>query len=253
LRTAELDAADLNDLVNPSAKKQSWYQFLSRGENQPPYFLQASAAGKIAVDKLVLGNSACTQLTADLDLHNGKLKLLNLKGQTLGGKTAGEWRADFSVWPPAYSGTGRFESVDLAAIAVLMHNPWIDGTAAATYEFKASGRRFQDLLDSANLSADFAIREGSFPHIALTSQSNGLRASSFSGKILLLDGQFSFPDAKLESSTGVYKVSGTVSLTGGLNLKMTGESVPGFGLSGTLLKTRVSSIPVTAAQAALKP
>jgi hypothetical protein len=43
LRTAELDAADLNGLVNPSAKKQSWYKFLSRGENQSPYFLQASA------------------------------------------------------------------------------------------------------------------------------------------------------------------------------------------------------------------
>jgi hypothetical protein len=48
-------------------------------------------------------------------------------------------------------------------------------------------------------------------------------------------------------------VSGTVSLTGELNLKMSGESAPGFSLSGTLLKTRVAAIPVTAAQAALKP
>ena len=73
LRTAELDAADLNGLVNPSAKKQSWYKFLSRGENQSPYFLQASATGKISVDKLVLGRSNCAQLTADVELHNGKL------------------------------------------------------------------------------------------------------------------------------------------------------------------------------------
>jgi hypothetical protein len=48
-------------------------------------------------------------------------------------------------------------------------------------------------------------------------------------------------------------VSGTVSLTGGLNLKMIGDGTPGFSLSGTLLKTRVSAIPITAAQAALKP
>jgi hypothetical protein len=38
-----------------------------------------------------------------------------------------------------------------------------------------------------------------------------------------------------------------------MNLKMTGESTPGFSLSGTLLKTRVSAISITAAQASLKP
>ena len=253
LRTAELNAADLNELVNPSAKKKSWYKFLARGDNQAPYLLRASATGKIAVDKLVLGKSACTQLTADLDLHDGKLKLANLKGQTLGSKATGEWQADFSVRPPAYSGSGSFDGVSLAEVADLMRNDWIEGSGAAKYEFKASGWGLQDLLDSANLTGNFAVRDGSFPHIALTAQSSVLHASNFSGKILLRAGQFSFPDAKLEGPSGVYKVSGTVSLTGGLNLKMTGEGAPGFALSGTLLKTRVSAIPITAAQASLKP
>jgi len=253
LRTAELNAADLNDLLNPSAKKQSWYKFLSRSNNQPPYLLHASAIGKISVDKLVLGKSACTQLTTDLDLHDGKLKIANLKGQTLTGEATGEWQADFSSRPPVYRGSGSFDGVSLAAVAGLMHNAWIDGSGAAKYEFKASGWGLQDLLDSVDLTGDFVVRDGSFPRISLTSKSSVLRTSHFSGKILLREGKFSFPDAKLESPNGVYKVSGTVSLTGGLNLKMTGESVPGFALSGTLLKTRVSAIPITAAQASLKP
>jgi len=253
LRTAELNAADLNDLLNPSAKKQSWYKFLSRSNNQPPYLLHASAIGKIAVDKLVLGKSACTQLTADLDLHDGKLKIANLKGQTLTGKATGEWQADFSSRPPVYSGSGGFDGVSMAGVAGLMHNAWIDGSGAAKYEFKASGWGLQDLLDSVDLTGDFVVRDGSFPRISLASNSSVLRTSHFSGKILLREGEFSFPDAKLESPNGVYKVSGTVSLTGGLNLKMTGESVPGFALSGTLLKTRISAIPITAAQASLKP
>ena len=253
LRTAELNAADLNDLLNPSAKKQSWYKFLSRSNNQPPYLLHASAIGKIAVDKLVLGKSACTQLTADLDLHDGKLKIANLKGQTLTGKATGEGQADFSARPPVYSGIGSFDGVSMAGVADLMHNAWIDGSGAAKYEFKASGWGLQDLLDSVDLTGDFVVRDGSFPRISLTSNSSVLRTSHFSGKILLREGEFSFPDAKLESPNGVYKVSGTVSLTGGLNLKMTGESVPGFALSGTLLKTRVSAIPITAAQTSLKP
>ncbi len=253
LRTAELNAADLNDLLNPSEKNQSWYKFLSRSNNQPPYLLHASAIGKIAVDKLVLGKSACTQLTADFDLHDGKLKIANLKGQTLTGKATGEWQADFSSRPPVYSGSGSFDGVSMAGVADLMHNAWIDGSGAAKYEFKASGWGLQDLLDSVDLTGDFVVRDGSFPRISLTSNSSVLRTSHFSGKILLREGEFSFPDAKLESPNGVYKVSGTVSLTGGLNLKMTGESVPGFALSGTLLKTRISAIPITAAQASLKP
>jgi uncharacterized protein involved in outer membrane biogenesis len=253
LRTTELNAADLNDLLNPSARKQSWYNFLAGGDTQAPYLLLASATGKIAVDELELGNSDCTQLTADLGLHHGKLTLANLKGQTLGGKVTGEWQADFSARPPAYSGSGSFDGVSLDAVAGLMHNPWIDGSGAAKYEFDASGWGVQDLLSSANLTGDFVVRDGSFPHIALTSQPGALHASNFSGKILLHQGQFSFADAKLESPGGVYKVSGTVSLAGGMNLKMTGESTPGFSLSGTLLKTRVSAISITAAQASLKP
>jgi AsmA family/AsmA-like C-terminal region len=252
LRAAELNAADLNQLVNPAAREQSWYKFLARGDSQP-YLLQANATGKITVDELVLGEFACTQLTADLDLHDGKLRLANLKAQVLGGKATGEWQADFSGRPPAYSGSGGFDDVSLAEVADLMHNAWIDGSGAAKYEFKASGWGLQDLLDSGSLTGNFAVRDGSFPHIALTSQSDVLHASNFSGKILLRENQFSFPDAKLDSPTGVYKVSGTVSLTGGMNLKMTGDSAPGFALSGTLLKTRVSAIPITAAQAALKP
>ncbi len=253
LRTAELNAADLNELLNPTARKQSWYKFFSRGDNQAPYLLRASATGKITIDKLVFGKSSCTQLTTDLDLHDGRLKLVHLKGQTLGGKATGEWQADFSARPPAYTGSGSFDGMSLGAVADLTHNTWIDGSGAAKYEFETSGWGLQDLLDSANLTGNFVVRDGSFPHIALTSQSGVLHASNFSGNISLREGQFSFPDAKLDSPSGVYKVSGTVSLTGGLNLKMTGEGAPGFTLSGTLLKTRVSAIPITAAQAALKP
>jgi hypothetical protein len=253
LRTADLNAADLNDLLNPSPRRQSWYKFLAGSDAQTPYLLQASAAGKIAVDNFVLGKSDCTQLTADIDLHRGKLTLTNLQAQTLGGKATGGLKADFSARPPAYSGSGSFDGVSLAAVAGLTHTPWIDGSGGAKYEFNASGWELQDLLNSANLTGDFVVRDGSFPHVTLTGQPGVLHASNFAGKILLHDGQFSFADAKLESPGGVYKVSGTVSLAGGMNLKMTGESTPGFSLSGTLLKTRVSAIPITAAQASLKP
>lgn len=253
LQTAQLDATDLNGLFNPSAKAQSWYKFLAPAENQPASLLQASATGKIAVDKLLLGKSVCSQLRADVVLHDGVLSLTNLTAQALGGRTVGDWQADFLARPPAYIGSGSFDGVDLSELAGLMHYAWIDGTGAAKYEFKASGWTLQDLPASANLTGSFVVHDGSFPHITLTGRPGALSASNFSGKILLRNGQFSFPDAKLETPAGVYRVNGTVSLTGGLNLKMTSEGASGFTLSGTLLKTHVSAVPITAAQAALKP
>ena len=78
--------------------------------------LQASATGKIAVDKLLLGKSTCTQLTADVDLHDGVLSLS--EPQSAGAGRQGQratGRRDFSVRPPAYSGSGSFDGVDLSA------------------------------------------------------------------------------------------------------------------------------------------
>ena len=84
----------------------------------------------------------------------------------------------------------------------------------------------------------------------LTTESESLHATIFSGKLSLNDGEFSFDSAKLENSAGVYKVSGTASLSGALNLKLAGESAIGYTVSGTFMKTRVSQIPT---RASLKP
>jgi hypothetical protein len=60
-----------------------------------------------------------------------------------------------------------------------------------------------------------------------------------------------FDDAKLDTAHGVYILSGTASLTGDLNLKMAVEGTSGFLVSGTVVETRVSANPTTAAS--LKP
>jgi len=253
LHAAEVSAAALNELLNPQARKKSWYKFLTSRETQLPYLLQARAGGRITIDKLLLGKSACTRFTSDVDLDQGKLTLVNMRGEFLGGGVTGVWKADFSARPPVYQGAGSLENLALAQIADLTHDEWIDGTGTARYEVKAAGWGLHDLPDSTDLSASFAIKDGEFPHIVLTTKSGPLHASSFSGKVLLHEGKFSFEDAKLDTATGVYKVSGSAFLTGALNLKMVGESTTGYGLAGTLIKTRVTPIPATATQAALKP
>jgi hypothetical protein len=253
LHSAEVDAADLNSLVNPRAGKQSWYGFLTSGNKAKPYLLQARATGKIGIDRLRIGKSVATQFTSEVALDEGTLALTNMRGQALGGRAQGDWKADFRVRPPVYSGNGSFEGASLTEVADLMQNDWIAGTGSAKYQFNGAGWSIQDLLQSARLGASFTLSYPEFPHVVLPNKSGPLRASELSGNIILQDAKFSFRDAKIMTPADVYKLSGTVSLTGTLNLKISDDSVAAYGLSGTLARTRVIPIVNTATQAALKP
>jgi hypothetical protein len=251
VRTAELNATALNALVNPAKAKKSWYKILRIGQSPQNYLLEARANGRIAIEKLALGKASCSHFSADLKLNAGEVTLTDLQGDILDGHANGDWKADFSKKPPEYNGNGSLQGVELAQVADLMHDGWIEGDAAATYEISAKGWTLQDLLDSADMKATFTVHDGGFPHIAFSSRSGPLHAAEFSGELRLHDGKFSFEDANLESSSGVYKVSGTALLTGALDLKLSGESASGYNVTGTLLKTRVTSIPT--AEAELKP
>jgi len=250
LRATEVSAAALNQLLNP--QPGNWYRFLP-GTSEKPYLLMATASGRIAVDRLVLGSATCTRFSSEVGLRQGKVTLSNIEAGLLGGKTNADLAGDFLSTPPTYTGRGNLEGASFSQITELMHNGWIDGTGSARFQFKAAGSAIRDLLDTADLTADFAVRNGAFPNIVLTGTSALLRPTAFSGTIALHDGNFSFQDTKLETENSVYKISGTASLDGALNLKMVSETSAGFNLSGSVARTRVSQIVTSATQASLKP
>jgi len=252
IRTAEASAAGLNEYLNPQAGNKSWYRFFPGKSVAPSYLLTASASGRIAIDKLHLGNAVCTHFAGDVSLHSGKLALANLQAVVLGGRANAVLEADFSSRPPVYRGDAKLEDVSLTQIASLMKSSWVEGFGSTRFQFKTSGYGVQDLLGAADLSADFAIKDGIFPNIVLVGGKVPLEASLFAGKIALQNGDFSFTEAKLENETGVFKISGTASLEGALDLKMLSETSAGYNLSGTLSKTRVSRILTSATQASLK-
>ena len=250
LHTGQVSAAALNQLLNPQSGK--WYRFLP-GTSEKPYLLMATASGKIAIDRLVLGSTTCARFSTNLGLRQGKVTLSNVAGDLLGGKAIGELAADFSSHPPVYSGGGGVEGWSFAQISSLMHSEWLDGTGSARFHFKAAGAGIRDLIENADLAANFNIKNGVFPHIVLTGTSSPLHATAFSGTLALRDRNFSCQDTKLETENSVYKISGTASLDGMLNLQMVNEISAGFNLSGSVTKTRVSPIISSATQAALKP
>ena len=252
LRSAEASAVTLNRLFNPLAAKRPWYKILAIGSSSN-YFAKATASGSVAIDKLILGGAVCTRFSGDLDLQKAKLSLTNVHGSLLGGQTVVNLKADFSVRPPMYSGTGNFDGVSLSSIAELMRTGWIDGEGSANYRFTTAGWNLQDLLKQAELDATFSIRDSDFPHVILSENAGPLHSSVFSGQLVFRDGAFSLDDTELVSDSGVFNVSGTASLAGDLNLKMTGDNSGGYNVSGTLDRTRVSPITNPPTQAALKP
>jgi hypothetical protein len=157
------------------------------------------------------------------------------------------------VRPPMYSGAGNFNGVSLSSIAEIMRTGWIDGEGSANYRFTASGWNLQDLLKKAEVDAKFSIKDGEFPHILLSENAEPLHSSVFSGQLVFRNATFSLDETELVSDSGVFNVSGTASLAGDLDLKMTGENSSGYNVFGTLDQTRVSPITNPPTQAALKP
>jgi len=251
LRTAQLSAAALNAYLNPAMQKKSWYRFLDLRPDQPLYPLQAHGDGSVAIENLVLGKTTCTHFTAGLHVDEGRISLSDLTGEVLGGVVSGNWEANFNADPPEYKGSGDAQGISLAQVSELTQDGWIDGSADANYDFIAAGRGLHDLLSAAEMNAEFSITDSFLPHVVLSKGSGALRAKNFSGTLQLHDGEISLQGTKLETAHGVYTVSGTSSLSGRLDLRLAGEGIPGYSVSGTILETRVSPSPTTAA--ALKP
>jgi hypothetical protein len=252
LRSPQLSAAQLNQLLNPAAAKRPWYRLLALGTSDS-FLSKANATGSITIDKLMLGRAVCTHFAADVALKNFRLSLTGVRGTLLDGTAAGAIKADFAVSPPSYSGMGSFDGVSLGTLVGLTNTQWASGSGSAHYEFTTSGSNFSDILSKADLKASFVIEDAVFPHVVLSENSDSLHVSSFSGEIALKNEELSFDNAKLLSDSGVYALSGTASLDGALKLKMTGENTSSYSLSGTLAETRVSPVANPPTQAELKP
>ncbi len=180
------------------------------------------------------------------------LRISDLRAEVLGGKHSGEWQADFTVKPPAYSGNGILERVSLAQLAEVMGDGWITGAATARYRLTTSGYSAADLLASADGTLQFEMHDGILAHILLSSSAT-LHVSHFKGRVALRDGQFEIQEGKLEAPSGIYHVSGTASLGNKLDIRLLHDASHGFSITGTLAEPRVSAVTRPETQAALKP
>jgi hypothetical protein len=256
LQTDNISTDELNQLLNPHPRKRPWYRFLS---SSPPlgksYLASLRAKGKLTADRVTIHKLVASRVSANVELDDGKLRLSALRGEVLGGRHLGEWKADFTLKPPVYSGSGTLDRVALGQLAEAMHDGWVTGTAKAAYRVTTSGLGAVELFSSANATLQVEARDGLLPHIALASSAGPLRMRRLVGRLLLRDGKFEIQQGKLETAGGIYDLSGTASLERIIDVRLVRDGTHGFDITGRLTEPHVAPViaitPET--RAALKP
>jgi uncharacterized protein involved in outer membrane biogenesis len=253
LHADEFASDDLDKLLNPQYAKTPWYRFLTTSQSGINFLLTLRATGQLSADRVLIHKLSTTQVSAQVELDHGKLLLNDIRGTVLGGLHTGEWSADFTVVPPRYNGRGEFQRVALGELATAMHDDWVSGRADATYNATTYGSNAAELFSSATAIIKLEARDGSMPHIVLNGFSRPLQLRRFEGNLVLRHKELDFDQAKLESSDGIYEVTGTASLGRALNLRLVRNGTGGFNITGTLAAPVVSASRLPETQVALKP
>lgn len=245
---------DLSELLNPHPRNRPWYRFLSAApELRSPYLLTLRASGRISANRVTVHKLVASRVSANVDLENGAVQFSGLRGEVLGGKHVGDWKADFTGKAPEYSGSGFLQRIALGQLAQTMQDGWITGTGTATYQASASGLTAAELISSAKATLQVEAFAGTLPHIVLAGGAAPLSMRSFTGRFLLRDRKFEIQEGKLDTADGIYQVSGTASLMRTLDLNLMRAGARGFSIIGPLTGPRVAEASTPQTRAALKP
>ncbi len=255
LAADQLSAADIAEWFSSHPAKRPWYRLLNSSEKPdgPSPLLTMKARGSLRLGKLSLQHLAATQLSAQIDLDDGKIVLSGVHAQLLQGTHQGKWTIDFSHTPLRYEAAGTMQGVSLAQLNAIANNNWSTGAADARFEFATSGIQLPDLLGHAEGQLQFSVRNGTFPHLDFPGAPKPFPVHKFTGELRLNKGQWTLQAGKLESRDGIYQVSGTASPNSGLDLVLTRGDDLSWNVTGTLANAHVFPATRTEAKSALKP
>lgn len=259
LNAGEVSWHALSEWVRPAAKKRPWYRLLeSDGQGAPSFLASVRASGRVSAEHVLAQNLTADRVSANVNLDAGKLQISDLSAEVLGGKHVGEWRADYSTKPGTCSGNGALTGISLARfgdeiVSGAANDQWIGGTANATYQVK--GECPGDFWSSAEGMLKFDVKDSILSKISLDEDSKALKVARFDGQATLRAGRFEIEDARLDSASGAFLVSGTASFQRELELKLARPAHTagaGYKITGTLGEPRVVPVALTE-QARLKP
>lgn len=255
LNTNQAALGDLQEWLNPNSRKRPWYRVLTiGGETRPAWWTTIRAGGRVTAARFQIHGIDASHVSANLNLEDGKLRIAALTADVLEGKHRGDWTFNFLKTPALCVGAGDLTGISLSAMADLMNDSWIAGTANGSYELK--GPCPADFWPSADGKLRVEVTDALFPHVMIHDGAAALQASHIKGQARLHDGEIAITDTHLISPGGSYDLTGTASLKRDVNLTLTriSNGVPeaGYRIGGTLEAPRVTPLSRTE-QAQLKP
>ncbi len=251
LQADQLALDEVNSLLNPRAQRRPWYNLLGRSDSGS-LFTRVQASGRITAARAITKMTTATHVAADVRIDGRRVSLSNFRGQVFGGTLSGEWQADFTGKVPLYEAQGRLERASMAQIASSMRDDWATGTVDLMYEGTTSGWDADGLAGSAAGTVQFDWRDGTLPHVTLGAADPPLHIRRFAGRMSLRSGLLNIVASKMETPSGIYKVSGTASLERQLGVRLLGDGKQAFVITGTLDKPQVAPASTSETRASLR-
>ncbi|MGA3347398.1 MAG: AsmA family protein [Candidatus Sulfotelmatobacter sp.] len=262
LNTDEIGMGGLYQYFGPLTDERRWYEVLTPAQPGTSSFLEnLRASGNISAGRLLIHNLTMNHVSAALDLDHEKLKISNLRFDFLGGKHRGDWQADFTGAPPAYSGSGTLGNVSLDQTGNAMHDAWASGKANGTYQITAHGNGSAAFWQSAAGELHFELKDGTLPRISLASDGTPLQIVHWKDVAHLHNEKIELEKGEIVSFAETYEISGAATLGQILDFKLislapeksAGTGALVYSITGTMADPRVALAPAPETQARLKP
>jgi AsmA family len=262
----QLSTGVLNDWFAPPPAKRPWYRQLSADADTPASttsLLAMRAHGSLHVGRFELNNLVATQISTQMEVDRGKIRLTSLNGRLLQGTHRGNWMIDVSAHHGAskdsngkqedsgsastgrnvtFHGVGSLHDISMAQLGTLMNDSWITGTAEGTFDLTGSASSVHELLSRSDGKLQFVMRNGSLPHVEIPGLPGVLAAHRFAGELALKKGMWELSNGTLESRDGLYEVSGTTSAGRDCDFVLKLNDEQSWALTGTLAEPHVEAI-----------
>lgn len=257
LSADQVSTADLADWFTPHPAKRPWYRILNSNSSNPSGgspLLAVQARGNLHVGRFAVKKMIATQIATEVEVDRGKIALKSLRAQLLQGTHQGSWTVIATPADPSnqgasdrdsstrdrsmpgirFHGAGTLRDISLAQVGALMNDTWITGTADGKFDLGGAADSFRELLGHSDGTLQFAMHNGSLPHIEIPGAPAPLPVHRFTGELHLKKGSWELSAGRLESRDGIYQVSGTVSASNDCDFMLTRGDEQSWELTGTL-------------------
>lgn len=267
LAADELSTGDLAEWFALHSAKRPWYRILNSAPPSESPLLALQGHGKLHIGRFGIRKLIATQLATQVDVDRGKITLTGLRAQLLQGTHQGNWtiavqgrnvpRADLpnATVPVRESpnraasdqallchGAGTLQNISLTQLGRLMNDSWITGMADGIFSLDGSGQDLRDFLAHSDGTLQFAMRDGSYPHIQIPGATGSLPVHRFTGDLALKNGVWELSAGTLESRDGIYQLKGTASASSGFDFVLTRGDEQSWNVNGTLAKPHVTPV-----------